>query len=183
MTPQDFNELLLNRRSIRRYTDEQLSADDVKLILEAGLLAPTSKNSHSTRFVVVDDRDKLKAMSECRTMGAGPIAGAAMAVVVCGDSSKSDVWVEDCSIAAAYMQLQAAALGLGSCWIQIRGRYGADNASAEETIQEMLGLPGHVCVECVVTLGHKNEQRKPLDPEKTMWENVHIERWTDREEA
>lgn len=177
----DFNNLILNRRSIRRYTSEQLDADDVKLILEAGLLAPSSKNSHPWQFIVVDDRDMLERMSQCRTMGSGPIAKCAMAVVVAADTTLSDVWIEDCSIAAAYMQLQAAALGLGSCWIQIRGRYGMENVPAEEQIQEMLGIPEHINIECVITLGHKDEQRKPLDPSKTLWEKVHIEKWENRE--
>lgn len=178
MEANDFNTLILNRRSIRRYADRALSADDVKLILEAGLLAPTSKNSHPWHFIVVDDKDMLQRMSEVRTMGAGPVARCAMAVVVAADTTLSDVWVEDCSIAASYMQLQAAALGLGSCWIQIRGRYGVDNVPAEEQLQEMLGIPEHVNVECIITLGYKDEERKPLDPSKTLWEKVHIERWS-----
>lgn len=181
MTSQEFNSLVLNRRSIRRYTDEAISADHVKLIMESALMAPTSKNSHSTRFILVDDKATLKKMSECRTMGAGPIAGAAMAIVVCGDSSKSDVWVEDCSIAASFIQLQVAALNLGSCWIQIRNRFGAENISAEEALQELLSIPEHINIECVITVGHKAEERKPLDPEKCLWENVHVEKWTDRD--
>lgn len=181
MSENDFHRLVMQRRSIRRYTAEAVSGDDVKLILEAGLMAPTSKNSHPWQFVVVEDKMKLQAMSESRTMGAGPIAKCALAIVVAADTTKSDVWVEDCSIAAAYMQLQAAALGLGSCWVQIRGRYGIDNVPAEETLQQLLGLPEYVCVECVITIGHKDEERKPLDPAKTLWEKVHIENWQDRE--
>lgn len=181
MEKKDFNHLILNRRSIRRYTAQELPAEDVKLILEAGLLAPTSKNSHPWHFIVVDDKEMLQRMSEVRTMGAGPVARCAMAVVVAADTTLSDVWVEDCSIAASYMQLQAAALGLGSCWIQIRNRFGAENISAEEQLQEMLGIPEHVNIECIITLGYKDEQRKPLDPSKTLWEKVHIERWDSTE--
>ena len=70
----NFNHLILNRRSIRRYTAQELSADDVKLVLEAGLLAPTSKNSHPWHFIVIDDKEMLQRMSEVRTMGAGPVA-------------------------------------------------------------------------------------------------------------
>lgn len=181
MTGAEFNELLLNRRSIRRYTDQQISAEDVKTILEAGLLAPTSKNSHSTRFIAIDEKDTLKRMSECRTMGSGPVAGAALAVLVLGDMSVSDAWVEDCSIAAAFMQLQVAALGLGSVWIQIRGRVGQDDIPSDDILRDLLGYPENVTAECIISIGYKNETRKPLDPEKTLWENVHIERWSSRE--
>lgn len=177
MNGTEFNNLVLNRRSIRRYTGDPLDAEQVKLILEAALLAPSSKNSHPWHFVAVDSKEMLKRMSECRTMGSGPIAKCAMAVVVGADPALSDVWVEDCSIAASYMQLQAAALGLGSCWIQIRGRYDAQNVPAEEVLQQLLGIPADIKIECVITLGHKDEERKPLDPEKTLWEKVHIESW------
>ena len=172
----DFNHLILNRRSIRRYTAQELSADDVKLVLEAGLLAPTSKNSHPWHFIVVDDKEMLQRMSEVRTMGAGPVARCAVAIVVAADTTLSDVWVEDCSIAASYMQLQAAALGLGSCWIQIRGRFGADNIPAEEKLMDILGIPEHVNIEGIITLGYKDEEHKPHDPAKTIWEKVHIHR-------
>lgn len=173
------HDLLLRRHSIRRYTDEPVDAESVKLILEAALLAPTSKSSRCWRFVVVDDKDTLLKMSDCKPAGAAPIKKCAFAVVVCADQSKSDVWIEDASIAAAYMQLQATALNLGSCWIQIRDRYAADGTPADEIIQELLGIPEIYPVVCVMTFGHPDEERKPVDPAKLLWERVHIGSWKD----
>lgn len=177
MSGEDLNNLVQNRRSIRKYTSEQISADNVKMILEAALWAPSSKNSHPWHFIIVDNPETLIKMSSCRAIGTIPLKSAVLAVVVCADSSLSDVWVEDCSIAASYMQLQAAALGLGSCWVQVRERFSAEGIPAEEIIQEILGIPEHVNVECIVTFGHKDEIRKPLDPTKTLWEKIHIDKW------
>lgn len=71
----DLHQLLLERRSIRRYTSEPLSADDVKLILEAALLSPTSKNSRSWQFVAVDDPSMLERLAGCKPSGAMPVKG------------------------------------------------------------------------------------------------------------
>lgn len=173
----DFHEILLQRHSIRRYTDQPIPADDVKTIVEAALLAPTSKSARPWQFVVVDDRDALAALSKCKPAGAHPVAGAAFAVVVAADPERSECFVEDMSIAAVFMQLQAEALGIGSCWIQVRGRFDANDEPSEDVVRDIIGLPPHMVVECIVTFGYKNETRRPVDPAKLMWEKVHINTW------
>lgn len=174
---EDFHQMLLKRHSIRKYTGQSIDTDHVRLIIEAALIAPSSKSSRPWQFVAVDDREVLDRMAECKQVGAMPLKNAPLAIVVCADSSLSDVWVEDASVAASFMQLQAEELGLGSCWVQIRGRYGADGLPAEEYLQELLGIPETINVLCVVTFGHKNEERRPVDPEKLLWEKVHVGRW------
>lgn len=173
----NFHDLLLHRHSIRRYTAEPLEPERVKLILESALLAPTSKSTRSWQFVVVEDKATLERLAECKPSGAAPIARCPMAVVVLGDPAATDPWVEDCSIAAAYMQLQAEDLGLGSCWIQVRGRFTADDIPSEEYVQELLGIPDTLPVLCVMTFGHKDEERKSVDTSKLLWERVHIGTW------
>lgn len=175
----NLHELLVNRRSIRRYTPESLKPEEVQLILEAGLLAPTSKSSRPWQFIVVEDREMLSRLAECKEAGAAPIARATLAIVVAAAPTLSDPWIEDASIAAAYMQLQAADLGLGSCWIQVRDRYRTDGVSANEYIQELLGLPETLPVVCVMTFGHKDEERRPVDTSKLLWEKVHIGQWKE----
>ena len=123
---ESFHNLLLNRRSIRKYTSQPLDPDAVRLILEAGLTAPTSKNQRSWQFVVVEDKEMLARLGECKPSYATSVANAPMAVVVVADMTKSDAWVEDASVAAIIMQLQAADLGLGSCWVEVRNRFRPD---------------------------------------------------------
>lgn len=172
-----FHDLIINRRSIRRYTAEKLDPEQVQTILEAGLMAPTSKNSRSWQFVCVDDPDMMTRLADCKPAGAVSLKECPLAIVVCGDPSASEAWVEDASIAAAFMQLQAADLGLGSCWVQIRGRFAADGTPSEECVAQLLGIPEKYPPLCIVTVGHPDEQRKPLDPAKALWEKVHIGNW------
>ena len=175
------HELLLRRHSIRRYEDKLISADDVTTILQAALLAPSSKSVRPWQFVVVDDKEVLARLAECKANGNRPIAACSLAVVVCATPEKPDMHIEDMSIAAAYMQLQATALGLGACWIQVRNRFTADGQDAEDVVRELLGIPHDYIVECIVTIGHPNEERRPVDPEKLLWEKVHLQKWTTEE--
>ena len=167
-------ELLKNRRSTRKFTDEKINQDDVVELLKAGLMSPSSKRSTPWEFVVVDDAEKLKALSVCKQHGAKLIEGASLAVVVLADPMLSDVWIEDTSIATILMQLQAEALGLGSCWVQVRGRSTAQGVPADEVVRAILAIPLQLQVLSIVAFGHKDEEKKPFDEDKLKWEKVHI---------
>lgn len=171
---ESLHQLLVERRSIRRYTDQPIDAEHVKTILEAALLSPTGKNTRAWHFVVTDQKDTLLKLSQCKAAGAGPVAKCAMAVTVCVDTTASETWVEDGSIAAAYMMLQACDLGLGSCWIEVNGRLAADGTPAEDIVQETLGIPEHIMPLCIVSFGHPDEVRQPQNCDKLLWERVHI---------
>lgn len=140
-------------------------------------MAPTSKNSRPWQFIAVEDRETLEKLSHCKAAGAMPIAKAPLAIVVAADPSLSEAWIEDASIAASYIQLQAADLGLGTCWIEVRDRYGADGVPASDYIQELLQMPRTLPVLCVITIGHPDEERKPQATDKLLWEKVHIGNW------
>ena len=176
----NFHELLLKRHSIRRYTDQPLSGDDVRTIIEAALLAPSSKSKRPWQFIIVEDRGMLQKLAKAKKVASHPIGDAAMAVVVVSNPELSDVFIEDTTIAAVFMQLQAEALGIGSCWIQIRNRYSEDGEASEVMVQELLDIPQYLPVECIITFGYKNEERRPVDPSKLLWEKVHIGSWKDK---
>ncbi len=173
----NFHDLLINRHSIRKYTDQAVNPEDVKLILEAALMAPTSKSLRPWRFIVVEDKQMLENLSKCKPQYAASISSAPLAIVVVGEVTKSDAWIEDASIAAVFMQLQAADLGLGSCWVEVRDRYRADGEPADDYVRDLLGIPDEFSVLCIVSVGYKNEERRPIDPEKLQWEKVHVEKW------
>lgn len=174
---ENFHDLLINRRSIRRYTDQPVDSEQVRQIIEAALMSPSSKSVRPWQFVVVEDKAMLEKLSKCKANYATSVASAPLAIVVTADTTRSDAWVEDASIAAVFMQLQAADFGLGSCWVEVRERFGADGVPAEEYVREALGIPEEFGVLCIVTIGHKDEERKPINPEKLQWEKVHIGSW------
>lgn len=177
---ESLHSLLVKRRSIRHYSDEPVSEDDIKLILEAALLSPTSKSARAWQFVVVNDKETIESLAQCKPMGADPLRRAPLAIVVAVDPTATEPWIEDASVAATCMMMQAADLGLGCCWIQVRDRYSADGLPAEEYIQGILGMPDTLPVVCVLAIGHPAQERKPQDLDKLKWEQVHLGKWTAR---
>lgn len=173
----DFKDLVQKRRSIRKFEETPLGADDVKTILRAALMSPTAKACRAWQFVVVDEKDLIERLAQSKSAGAEFVSGAPLAVVVCGDTQASEAWIEDASIAAVTMQYQAAELGLGSCWAQMRGRGLSDGTPADDVIHELLGLPENLSVLCVVAFGYPAIERQPQNEEKLKWENVHINHW------
>ncbi len=176
---ENFHELLLNRRSIRRYTSEADDAEQVNLIMEAGLECTSAKSGRRRHFIVVEDKEMLQRLGECKPNYALSVANAPLAVVVCADMTKSDAWIEDASVAAIVMQLQAVDLGLGSCWVEVRDRYREDGTPSEEYVRELLGIPENYGVVAIVSIGHKDEDRKPINPEKLQWEKVSVGRFKE----
>ena len=170
----NFKDLVQLRRSHRKFTDEEIDAEDVRLIMRAGLMAPTSKGQRAWQFVVVDDKMDLEKLSDAKDLGGQLIKGAALAIVMLGDPMQNDCWVEDGSIAAISMQYQAEELGLGSCWVQMRGRGLSDGTTADTVIRGILDIPENFNVLCVIAVGHKADERKPQNEDKLKWENVHL---------
>jgi nitroreductase len=170
----EFKDLVQMRRSHRKFTDAEIDGEDVKMILRAGLMSPTSKGQRAWQFVVVDDKMDLEKLSDAKDLGGQFLKGAALAIVVLGDPVQNDCWVEDGSIAAISMQYQAEELGYGTCWIQMRGRGLADGTTADTVIRGILNIPDNMNTLCVLALGCKAEERKPQNEEKLKWENVHL---------
>lgn len=167
-------ELLKNRRSTRLFTDEPVSEENVCTLMKAALMSPSGHRVNPWEFVLVEDKEMLKNLSVCKEHGAGLLEGAAMAVVVIADTEKTDVWIEDCSIATILIQLSAEELGLGSCWVQIRRRMDAGGVLAEDNVKSLLDIPANYAVLSIVGIGHKARETKPFDEEKMQWEKVHI---------
>lgn len=172
-----FSDLIKNRRSMRKFTDEELIQEEVVTLMKAALMAPTSKRSNAWQFIVVDDKEILKELSHCKEQSSQFIADAALAVVVVADPLASDVWIEDASIASIYLQLQAEDLGLGSCWVQVRERYTASGMSSDEFVHGVLDLPLQLQVLSVVAIGHKGMERKPFDESHLQWEKIHLNKY------
>lgn len=172
-----FSELIKSRRSMRKFTGEELTQEQVVTLMKAALMAPTSKRSNAWQFVVVDDKETLKRLSACKAQASQFIADAALAVVVTADPLASDVWIEDASIASIYLQLQAEDMGLGSCWVQVRERFTADGVPSGEFVHEVLDLPLPLQVLSIIAIGHKGMERKPFDEEHLQWEKIHLNKY------
>ncbi len=174
---ENFAELIKARRSARKFTQDELTQEEVVALLKAALMSPTSKRSNGWQFVAVDDKEVLRRLSLCKEHGATFIADAALAIIVMADPMASDVWIEDASIASIMIQLQAEDLGLGSCWVQVRERFTAEGVPANDYIHEVLDLPLQLQVLSVIAIGHKAVERKPFNEDNLQWEKVHINKY------
>ena len=173
-----FKDLVQLRRSHRKFTEEPLTADEVKMILRAGLMSPTSKNRRAWHFVVVENKSDLQKLADAKELYADFIGIAPLAVVITASPEEDECWIEDCSIAAVSMQYQAEDLGLGSCWAQMKNYTLSDGTSTEDVIRGILDIPESQRVLCVLAFGHKADERKPQNEDRLKWENVHIDKFT-----
>jgi nitroreductase len=169
----DMLNLIMKRRSIRKFKDEKLTGEQIQELVNAGLLAPTSKNNKAVELIVVDDIDTILKLKDCRNMGTIGLQTAPCAIVVIGDSEKSDVWVEDASIAASYIQLRAEDIGLGSVWIQMRNRV-SESDSSENEIRKLLNIPEKYGVLCILAIGYKNENKEAYTENDVEESRVHF---------
>ncbi len=170
-------DLLQQRRSVRKFQSKPLEPEKLDRLIESLLRAPSSRGRSPWEFIVVDDPALLQNLGTAKAHGAAFLAGAPLAVVIAADPARSDVWVEDCAIAAILLQLAAEALGLGSCWVQIRLRQRSDSASAEDYLKELLHLPAGQRVLSVVGIGYPAEKPAGHAREALLWDKVHRNRF------
>jgi nitroreductase len=180
----DIFEAIFTRRSIRKYTGQQVSEPNLQAVLRAGCYAPSAHNHHSGcnrqpwEFVVVRQPESLQAIAAghpCAKMM--PEAGCC--IVICGDKNrqaKTGSLVEDCSAAIQNMLLAAHGLGLGAVWC---GLYPHGDCSPvpqrTRLIARLLDLPQHIIPVGLIAIGHKAEDRQVderFDPDK-----IHADKW------
>ncbi len=161
-------DVMLKRRSTRKFNDEPVTKEELDKILQAALLAPTSMNRKPCNFMVVERKETLTDLANSKDHGADLIDGADKAIVVVADTMVADTWIEDSSIALTYMHLMATELGLGSCWVQIhlRSKNGKDS---EELVRDILKIDDHYRIVGIMALGHSDDippAHEPADVDK-----------------
>ena len=170
-------EIMQNRRSIRKYTGEEVTEEKLRTILQAGLLSASSRGRRPWEFIVVKEKTMLEKMSQCRVGSAKMLAGADTAVVVLGMEDETDVWVEDCSIVMSNMHLMADSLGVGSCWVQGRLRQTPDGQTTEEYLRELLGFPENYRLEAILSLGMPKTRKPATALDELDMDKIHFERY------
>ena len=153
-------DVMLKRRSTRKFNGEPVTKDELDKILHAALLAPTSMNRKPCNFMVVERKETLEMLSQAKDHGADLIKGADKAIVVIADTLVADTWIEDSSIAMTYMHLMATELDLGSCWVQIHLR-SKDGKDSEELVRDILKIDDHYRIVGIMALGHSDDIPKP----------------------
>jgi len=163
---------ILDRRSIRRYSDQKIDDETIKTILTAAMYAPSAVNLQPWHFVVIDQWPIMERIMEIHPH-ARMLRTASHAVVVCGDlelQHDDGYWVVDCGAATQNLLLAAHALGLGSCWVGIHPR-----EERKIAFSRLLSLPSHVLPFALVALGYPEEQK--ARPERFHPEKVKHNGW------
>jgi nitroreductase len=157
----DFLEVVEKRHSVRRYADKPVEREILDAIVKVAQTAPSSRNSKSSAFMIIEDRDTLDALSQMRDYGASPLKSAQAAILVMGDVSKTDLWIDNCAISATFIQLAVTAMDLVSCWIHINARPvlkdEPEGAKAEDYVRNLLGIKDGLNPYCLVTIGYPEE--------------------------
>jgi len=161
---------ITQRRSIRKFTNEAVTDQQVDVILRAAMAAPSANDIRPWEFVVVRDAEKRKALADIKKWSF-MCASAPVVIAVLGDAETSEHWIEDCSAATENMLLAASGIGLGSVWVAIY-----PIKQREKSVREILNIPPNLRVLCLVPIGHPAEEK----PARTRYEasKIHFDTYT-----
>lgn len=166
----DALETLFTRRSIRKYTEQPVADADVETMLRAAMLAPSANNRQPWQFIVVRERERLKAVAGMHPYGE-MAAQAQLAIIVCGEAAEPGYWIQDCAAATENLLLAARALGIGSVWCGLHPR-----EERKTPFKEYFNIPDGIEPFAMVVLGYPDqpfsEAGKRVQPAK-----IHRERW------
>jgi nitroreductase len=173
----ELKDILTRRRSTRKFSEQHIEREKIERIVEMTLQAPSSRNSRSTRLLVVEDKALLEKMSHMRDYGSSFMKDAAAAIVVMGDKSSSDLWLDNCAISATTLQLAIVDVGMASCWVHVNDRPclkdEPEGAKADDYLRELLSLPERYGILCAIAFGYSDFEPKPLPvyegEERVMW--------------
>ena len=163
----EFKEVVMRRRSTRRYTGKPVEIEKLKEAMELALRAPSSKNTRSTRLMAVTNLDKVHALGRLRDWGSSLLEEAGAAIVVMGDPEASPMWETNAAIMATVLQLSLVEEGLASCWVHV-GEYltlkdDPTSQRSEDYVKEVLPeIPAEYRILCVISIGYADYTPKPL---------------------
>lgn len=168
----DVLEAIFSRRSIRKFTGEVISDDDLKTLLKAAFQAPSAHNYQPREYVVIKDEEIIEEITKFHKY-AQMLPNAGCGIVVCGDKEKQPergFLVEDCSASIQNILLAAHGLGLGAVWC---GLYSQDKLTS--SMSELLKLPEHIIPIGLVVVGEKAEEKRVID--RYDESKVHFDKW------
>jgi nitroreductase len=168
----DILQAIATRRSIRKYTGQPVSRQDLEPLFKAGFQAPSAHNRQPWHFVIVTDDSTLRSIAQFHPY-AKMLPQAGCGIIVCGDNKeqkRTGFLVEDCSAAIQNMLLAAHGIGLGAVWCGLYPEPGL-----MEPMAELLNLPSGIIPVGLVVVGHKDEHKEPVD--RYNESKIHMEQW------
>lgn len=165
---------IFRRRSIRSFLPRSVDQHDVGLLLEAAMAAPSARATYPAEFLVLQDAEIRRKVSECLPNGKF-LAQAPLGMILCGDQERCchrelSYLLQDCSACMENLLLAASIMGLGACWLGVH-----PNQDRIDAIRKLFDLPGKILPVAAVALGWPSETKPP----RTQYnpEQVHLNRW------
>lgn len=162
-------ETIFARTSVRNYTEQPVSQDDLVTLVKAGMAAPTGRDIRPWEFVVITDRATLDSLS-AKLPYAKMLVKAPAAIAVLGNVNQSSYWYLDCAAATENILLAAQSLGLGAVWT---ATYPYDDRM--KVVSDQLQLPDSIQSLCIIPVGYPKGNTKPKD--KWTETKVHYNKW------
>ncbi len=165
-------ENILSRRSIRKFTDQEVAEEQITSLLKAAMSAPSAGNRQPWEFIIIKNRETLDKIPEFHKY-TKMLSMAKLAIVVCGNPTKSferGFWVQDCAAATQNILLAAHSLGLGSVWC---GVYPSEELYPQ--MQELLEIPKEILPVSLIAIGYPDETKSPS--ERYDEDKIHYEKW------
>lgn len=163
---------ICGRRSIRKFSSQEVGEETLNLVLEAARLSPSAANKQSWKFIVIREKETISKIAQAAG-GQRFVEQAPVIIVSCGTDPEGVMmcgqnrYTVDVSIATAYLILEAYEQGLGTCWL---GRFD------EQKVKDLLGIPNEVRIVAVTVMGYPSESPTQT-PRKNIEEIVSYERY------
>ena len=169
------NDIFKNRRSVREFTDQEVSDEQIREILNAAMVAPSGMHKQPWEFIVVKDREMLKKLS---TIGVWQkfISNSSVSIVITAKESDSDLWIQDCSLVAGHIYLESTNQGLGSCWANVKS-HDENEGDKEKLVRKELGIPHGYRVLCIMAIGYPKREVVPHSDKEFIEKKVHRDKW------
>ena len=165
-------ENILSRRSIRKFTDQEVTEEQITSLLKAAMSAPSAGNKQTWEFIIIKNRETMDKIPEFHKY-TKMLSTANLAIAVCGNTTKSfekGFWVQDCAASTQNILLAAHSLGLGSVWCGIY-----PNKEIYPQMQELLNLPKEIIPVSLIAIGYPDEEKLPS--ERYDENKIHFEKW------
>ena len=164
-------DIIMDRRSIRKFTPEKVTEQQVEQLLQAAVMAPSAQNRQPWHFIVCDDKTLFQQFQQIHPYSK-MLDEAPLLIVVCGDTQQQagpQFYLEDCAAATENILLAAHSLGVGAVWC------GVDHTERQQSFGELLGLPEHIKAYSLIVLGMPAEEKETLD--RVEPDKIHENRW------
>ncbi len=171
----NFQEIILKRRSIRKFTDRKVDSETRIAILKAAMYAPSAVNKQPWHFIIIDEKSVKEKIMEIHPYSK-MFETADFGILVCGDLNAQHgpgYWIADCGAATENILLSSTALGLGSCWVGVYPR-----EERMKLFKEYFRLPDHIEAFSLIAIGYPAEEKKM--PERFSPEKIYMNTWGKR---